>query len=84
MALSSEFPLIKMCNPRSMIGFSEQAKCNAIKKVLLSCCVLLTSYLIYINNYIKICLGNLKVFDDADKSELSCVILDDIESLLGM
>ena len=34
MALSSEFPLIKMCSPESMTGFSEQAKCNAIKKVM--------------------------------------------------
>ena len=33
MALASEFPLIKMCSPESMTGFSEQAKCNAIKKV---------------------------------------------------
>ena len=34
MALASEFPLIKMCSPESMTGFSEQAKCNAIKKVM--------------------------------------------------
>ena len=34
MALASEFPLIKMCSPESMTGFSEQAKCNAIKKVI--------------------------------------------------
>lgn len=54
MALTSEFPLIKMCSPENMIGFSEMAKCSAIKKV----------------------------FDDADKSELSCIIIDDIEKLL--
>ena len=34
MALASEFLLIKMCSPENMIGFSEQAKCNAIKKVM--------------------------------------------------
>ena len=34
MALASEFPFIKMCSPESMIGFSEEAKCNAIKKVI--------------------------------------------------
>ena len=39
-----------------MIGFSEGAKCQAIKKV----------------------------FDDAYKSELSCVMIDDIERLLGV
>ena len=38
-----------------MIGFSENAKCQAIKKI----------------------------FDDAYKSELSCIVIDDIERLLG-
>lgn len=38
-----------------MIGYSEGAKCQAIKKV----------------------------FDDAYKSELSCVVVDDIERLFG-
>ena len=38
-----------------MIGFSENAKCQAIKEI----------------------------FDDAYKSELSCIIIDDIERLLG-
>ncbi len=38
-----------------MIGFTEGAKCQAIKKV----------------------------FDDAYKSELSCIMIDDIERLLG-
>ena len=32
MALQSEFPLIKMCTPENMIGFTEMAKCSAIKK----------------------------------------------------
>ena len=38
-----------------MIGFSKNAKCQAIKEI----------------------------FDDAYKSELSCIIIDDIERLLG-
>ena len=38
-----------------MIGFSENAKCQAIKEI----------------------------FDDAYKSELSCIVIDDIERLLG-
>ena len=33
MALSSDFPFIKMCSPEHMIGFVESAKCQTIKKV---------------------------------------------------
>ncbi|PIN88190.1 hypothetical protein AB205_0102630, partial [Aquarana catesbeiana] len=51
----SNFPFIKICSPEKMIGFSETAKCQAIKKI----------------------------FDDAYKSQLSCVVVDDIERLLG-
>lgn len=50
----SNFPFIKVVSAENMIGFSESAKCQAIKKI----------------------------FDDAYKSELSCVIVDDIERLL--
>ncbi|KAF6727186.1 Vesicle-fusing ATPase [Oryzias melastigma] len=50
----SEFPFIKICSPDKMIGFSETAKCQAIKKI----------------------------FEDAYKSQLSCVVVDDIERLL--
>ncbi|XP_006017726.2 vesicle-fusing ATPase isoform X2 [Alligator sinensis] len=50
----SNFPFIKICSPDKMIGFSETAKCQAIKKI----------------------------FDDAYKSQLSCVVVDDIERLL--
>ncbi|CAH1249305.1 vesicle-fusing ATPase-like [Branchiostoma lanceolatum] len=53
-AESSEFPFIKICSPENMIGFSESAKCQAIKKV----------------------------FDDAYKSQLSCIVVDDIERLI--
>ena len=55
MARESAFPFIKIVTPENMIGFSEGAKCQAIKKV----------------------------FDDAYKSELSCVVVDDIERLFG-
>ncbi|XP_039596810.1 vesicle-fusing ATPase isoform X3 [Polypterus senegalus] len=53
-AEESQFPFIKICSPDKMIGFSETAKCQAIKKI----------------------------FDDAYKSQLSCVVVDDIERLL--
>uniref|UniRef100_A0A4W4GFT9 Vesicle-fusing ATPase n=1 Tax=Electrophorus electricus TaxID=8005 RepID=A0A4W4GFT9_ELEEL len=33
-AEDSQFPFIKICSPDKMIGFSETAKCQAIKKVL--------------------------------------------------
>uniref|UniRef100_A0A3P8WAB1 Vesicle-fusing ATPase n=1 Tax=Cynoglossus semilaevis TaxID=244447 RepID=A0A3P8WAB1_CYNSE len=42
----SQFPFIKICSPDKMIGHSEIAKCQAIKKI----------------------------FDDAYKSQLSCVV----------
>ncbi|KAH0508278.1 Vesicle-fusing ATPase [Microtus ochrogaster] len=53
-AEKSNFPFIKICSPDKMIGFSETAKCQAMKKI----------------------------FDDAYKSQLSCVVVDDIERLL--
>lgn len=33
MALSSDFPFVKLCTPENMIGFTESAKCQSIKKV---------------------------------------------------
>ncbi|XP_067825201.1 vesicle-fusing ATPase isoform X2 [Heptranchias perlo] len=53
-AEKSGFPFIKICSPDKMIGFSETAKCQGIKKI----------------------------FEDAYKSQLSCVVVDDIERLL--
>lgn len=53
-AEDSQFPFIKICSPDKMIGHSEIAKCQAIKKI----------------------------FDDAYKSQLSCMVVDDIERLL--
>jgi len=50
----SGFPCVKICSPEKMVGYSESAKCQAIKQI----------------------------FDDACKSELSCIIVDDIERLL--
>lgn len=55
LARDSNFPFIKILTPENMVGYSEGAKCQAIKKV----------------------------FDDAYKSELSCVVVDDIERLFG-
>jgi vesicle-fusing ATPase len=54
MAKNSDFPFLKICAPKSMIGYHEAAKVQAIKKI----------------------------FDDAYKSQLSCIILDGIERLL--
>lgn len=53
-AMNSNFPFLKFCSPQSMIGYSEIAKAEAIKKI----------------------------FSDAYKSEISCVVVDEIESLL--
>ncbi|XP_056010319.1 vesicle-fusing ATPase-like isoform X2 [Ostrea edulis] len=53
-AKNSDFPFIKVISPENMIGFTEPAKCQTIKKM----------------------------FDDAYKSPLSCIIVDDIERLL--
>lgn len=54
LALKSDFPFIKLCTPDDMVGFTETAKCQCIKKV----------------------------FDDAYKSTLSCILVDNIERLL--
>ncbi|UYV72768.1 NSF [Cordylochernes scorpioides] len=53
-ALRSDFPFIKLCSPDDMVGYTETAKCMAIKKI----------------------------FDDAYKSVLSCILVDSIERLL--
>ncbi|GFS65439.1 vesicle-fusing ATPase 1 [Trichonephila inaurata madagascariensis] len=33
LALKSEFPFVKLCSPEDMIGYTENAKCQMIKKV---------------------------------------------------
>ena len=32
-ALQSGFPFVKICSPDDMVGFTESAKCKAIRKV---------------------------------------------------
>ncbi|XP_013783299.1 vesicle-fusing ATPase 2-like [Limulus polyphemus] len=54
LALKSDFPFVKLCTPEDMVGYTETAKCQAIKKV----------------------------FDDAYKSQQSCILVDNIERLL--
>ncbi|GAB6019808.1 hypothetical protein CHUAL_001351 [Chamberlinius hualienensis] len=54
LALNSDFPFLKVCTPDDMVGFTETAKCMAIRKI----------------------------FDDAYKSSLSCIVVDNIERLL--
>jgi vesicle-fusing ATPase len=53
-AKNSNFPFVKICSPENMVGFTESAKCLAIKKI----------------------------FDDAYKSQLSVVVVDNIERLI--
>ncbi|KDD72212.1 hypothetical protein H632_c3690p0, partial [Helicosporidium sp. ATCC 50920] len=53
-ALRSRFPFVKLLGPDSLVGLSEQGKCQRL----------------------------IKVFDDACKSPLSVVILDDVERLI--
>ncbi len=85
----SQFPFIKICSPDKMIGHSEISKCQAIKKV---CGNILNAHKVEYNciNIINIITLSLKmfhissqVFDDAYKSQLSCIVIDDIERLLG-
>eukprot|EP01135_Chromosphaera_perkinsii_P011551 Nk52_evm9s2438 gene=Nk52_evmTU9s2438 len=53
-AMSADFPYMKMISPNNLLGHGEQSKCNYITKV----------------------------FDDAYKSALSVIVIDDIERLL--
>ncbi|KAH6571858.1 hypothetical protein BASA50_003091 [Batrachochytrium salamandrivorans] len=53
-AMSSEFPFIKLISPDSMVGFTESAKMAQITKI----------------------------FNDAYKSPISCIVVDAIERLL--
>ncbi|KAK4693932.1 vesicle-fusing ATPase, partial [Lecanoromycetidae sp. Uapishka_2] len=53
-ALSSEYPLIKMCSPDNMIGMTESMKIESMRRI----------------------------FDDAYKSPLSVVVIDNIERII--
>ena len=53
-AIDSEFPLIKLVSPEEMVGFTEQAKVQALNKA----------------------------FMDAYKSEMSVIVLDNIERIV--
>ena len=55
MARHSGITFVKVLSPEDMVGFSDSAKCGAIKKV----------------------------FEDAYKSEISCIVIDDIERMMG-
>lgn len=69
-AKESSFPFVKVISPENMIGYHESAKCQMIKKVTII--LLLFSFSLF-----------LQVFEDAYKSPISCIVIDDIESLLG-
>lgn len=70
-AKESSFPFVKVISPENMIGYHESAKCQMIKKVT----IILLPFLILSLS--------LQVFEDAYKSPISCIVIDDIESLLG-
>ncbi|CAF1649499.1 unnamed protein product, partial [Didymodactylos carnosus] len=53
-ALLSKFPYLKFCTAQTMLGYTEIAKCQQLKKI----------------------------FEDAHKSALSCVVVDELESFL--
>lgn len=74
-AKESSFPFVKVISPENMIGYHESAKCQMIKKVT----IILLPFLI-----LSLSLSlSLQVFEDAYKSPISCIVIDDIESLLG-
>jgi len=77
-AMNSGFPFLKFCSPQSMISYSETAKAEAIKKVFIYIKIKISKLK---KNFLKFCFL-LKIFSDAYKSELSCVVVDDVESLL--
>jgi len=54
LAKKSGFPFVKVCSPDDMVGYTESAKCQSIRKI----------------------------FDDAYRSMMSCVVVDNIERLL--
>jgi len=54
LAMQSGFPFVKICSPEDMVGFTESAKCQQIRKI----------------------------FDDAYRSTMSCIVVDNIERLL--
>uniref|UniRef100_T1IP97 Vesicle-fusing ATPase n=1 Tax=Strigamia maritima TaxID=126957 RepID=T1IP97_STRMM len=54
LAKNSDFPFLKVVSPEDMVGFTESAKCQHIRKT----------------------------FDDAYRSQLSCILVDNIERLL--
>ena len=82
LALESEFPFIKLCTPENMIGFTETAKSQTIKKVA---CLQSVSFLTLKHGsfFRPFFFLSFQIFDDADKSHLSCIVIDDIERLLG-
>ena len=75
-AMTSDFPFIKLISPESMVGYTEQAKMAAINKV-------------WQPGYFVTAEGRfadrmrLKVFNDAYKSPFSVIVIDAIERLLG-
>lgn len=71
-AQMSNFPFIKICSPEDMVAFTESAKCLQIRKV----CVFRNS------QKTSLTLFSFQIFDDASRSTLSCILVDNIERLL--
>ncbi|PPR94389.1 hypothetical protein GOBAR_AA26279 [Gossypium barbadense] len=72
--IDSDFPYVKIVSAESMIGLHESTKCAQIVKVS-------AESMIGLHESTK-CAQIVKVFEDAYKSPLSIIILDDIERLL--
>lgn len=73
LAQMSDFPFVKVCSPEDMVGYTESAKCLHIRKVNLT-----ITFTINTSNEMYF----FKVFDDAYRSTLSCVVVDNVERLL--
>lgn len=64
-ASDSEFPFVRVCTPENMIGFTESAKCHAIKQVGMSLTRLRCSFVMHIiSKLLNECVGILITYYD--------------------
>jgi len=75
LAKNSDFPFVKVCSPDDMVGFTESAKCLQIRKVC-------TNKIPPFVNQLDTVIIFVQYFDDAYRSQLSCILVDNIERLL--
>lgn len=79
-AKRSDFPFTKVCTPEDMVAFSETAKCLSIRKVSFVSRTIL--FPVSARWCINFRIRGFQIFDDAYRSQLSCVLVDNIERLL--